>query len=116
MHEKSISIIQNLSDEERRHIASWAAKTSRTEEWTGAEVLRLLSIPDHDARFGRENLLRQASEELNHARMYAAFAQEFKDPSWIAEYAKKSLNFTSSSFTAVLRTLDTTPILSLASR
>jgi 1,2-phenylacetyl-CoA epoxidase catalytic subunit len=116
MNAKSLSIIQRLSDEERRHIASWAAKTSRTEEWTGAEVLRLLSVPDHDTRFGRENLLRQASEELNHARMYAAFAQQFKDGVWLAEYAGRSQNFTQASFTAILRTLDTTPLLSSMSR
>jgi 1,2-phenylacetyl-CoA epoxidase catalytic subunit len=116
MNPKSQSLIQALNDEERKHIASWAIKTSRTEEWTGAQVLRLLSIPDHDQRFGRENLLRQASEELNHARMYAAFSQQFKDAHWLAEYAKRSQNFTASSFTAILRNLDANPLLSPLAR
>ena len=79
-------------------------------------MLRLLSLPDHEKRFGRENLLRQASEELNHACMYAAFAQQFKDEAWLTEYAKRALNFTGASFTAILRNLDLTSLLSPQSR
>lgn len=116
MNPKSQTLIQQLTDEERRHIASWAIKTSRTEEWTGAQVLRLLSVPDHDTRFGRENLLRQASEELNHARMYAAFAQQFQPAEWLADYAQRSQNFTAASFTAILRSLDANPLLSSQAR
>lgn len=112
----SQTLIEQLSDEERRHVASWAIKTSRTEEWTGAQVLRLLSLPDHEQRFGRDNLLRQASEELTHARMYAAFAQQFQPAQWLVEYAQRSQNFSGASFTAILRSLDATALLTPISR
>jgi 1,2-phenylacetyl-CoA epoxidase catalytic subunit len=105
------ALIAELSDEERRHIASWAAKTSRTEEWTGAQVARLLALPEGAERFGpKEGILRQAAEELNHARLYAAFARRFKDAAWIAAYAAKSQNFAAANFTSILRRMDATSV------
>lgn len=107
----SHSLIAALSEEERQHVASWAAKTSRTEEWTGAQVVRLLAVTEEGEPFGaREDLLRQASEELTHARLYAAFAQKFKDASWIGEYAARRRNFQEASFTSILRRMDATPV------
>lgn len=106
----SADLIAALSDEERRHIASWAAKTSRTEEWTGAQVLRLLAVSERERFSAEAELIRQATEELTHARLYAAFAQQFKDAAWLAAYAERSQNFTASGFTAILRRLEVTPV------
>jgi 1,2-phenylacetyl-CoA epoxidase catalytic subunit len=109
--QSSDTLIARLSSEERQHIASWAAKTSRTEEWTGAQVVRLLAATQDRERFGPEaDLLRQAAEELTHARLYAAFAQQFKEPAWLSAYAQKAQNFSQSSFTALLRRMDATPV------
>jgi 1,2-phenylacetyl-CoA epoxidase catalytic subunit len=97
-----------LDDEERDHIASWALKTSRTEEWTGEQVLRLLSLPEQEPR--RALVLAQASDELDHARLYGSFARVFRDESWCADYCSRRQNFSKSRFTGILQILDETPV------
>ncbi len=103
-------LISALSEEERVHVASWAVKTSRTEEWTGQQVMRLLTLVGHEPLVGTAELvLQQAREELNHAKLYAEVAQRFRDAAWCSAYCTRAKNFSSSGFTQILRTLDSTP-------
>lgn len=123
--------MNSLTLEQRRHIASWAIKTSRTEEWTGQQVLRLLPIaddadlPEHTEPTHflgtRASLVQQAGEELNHARLYAGFALSAVDglglrtdlgENWCSDYAKKKRNFADAPFTAIFRVMEQIPLTS----
>jgi 1,2-phenylacetyl-CoA epoxidase catalytic subunit len=101
--------IERLSEEERAQVAAWAIKTSRTEEWTGAQVARLLALGPA-APGGAEALLAQAREEFHHAELYAGLARRFQPAAWCADYAARRANFREAGFTAIFRVLEATPV------
>lgn len=105
--------LDELTTEQRHHVAAWAIKTSRTEEWTGGQVMRLLALDDEATTRlvgTRELILQQAREELNHAHHYAQFAHHVAGREWCADYAARKKNFVDASFTQILRSMDALPL------
>ncbi len=111
-----LKIVQAIPIEDRRLMATWALKTARTEEWTGQQVIRLLSVSQ--ARGGipsPDEIVRHAAEEFRHSALYAGFAETLlvDDAAsfvWLGDYAAKRSNFRDAGFTAIFRTMDAIPL------
>lgn len=106
---------KGLTTADRKAICEWAMKTSRTEELTGQQVIRLLGLMDvalTDIKSGLpvpSEVTRQANDEFRHAILYAQFAQA-ASPIDAKEVAKQG-NFASNNFTSIFRVLDSLPVI-----
>jgi len=106
---------KGLTRSERTAICEWAMKTSRTEELTGQQVVRILGLMDlavTDAKSGLPvpaEVLLQANDEFRHAILYAQFAQA-ASPIDAKEIAKRG-NFSTSKFTSIFRVMDGLPVI-----
>ncbi len=135
------ALVAAMSQAEREHVASWAIKTSRTEELTGQQVMRLAplatavrihveealgpvpirnkpcdvvleALDESEDWPGHGVIERHASDEFEHARLYAEFATLFMPTDWCQKYAADRKNFARHGFTEMFRKLDEIPLAS----
>jgi len=113
----------DIPSDDRRLLATWAIKTSRTEELTGQQVFRLLPTVKSDAQ--TQHVVQHGIDEFRHAQLYAEFADELvrgtgpQSPSewvpgadfkWLRDYVAKRSNFRDAGFTSIFRVMDSIPM------
>lgn len=115
--------LSDIPSNERRLMATWAIKTSRTEEWTGQQVIRLLPTLKTEAEKGV--VLLHARDEFRHAQLYASLAEDLvantgpqapgewfvgADQQWLHSYVTERGNFRDKGFTSIFRLMDSIPM------